>query len=159
MGLAGPHRHTLHAGDTAAVFKTCQIAHVWNCHILQDGALYLCAPAAPPASIAPDERCALEPVADLRDRLERFLNRTEPLAACRTCLGSVGNLIPHSQANAKTWHQKSQRGAIDREQLGDPAGELSRGPGLPRPERARARGWLSAQRMAQSHIGRRKAAT
>lgn len=107
----------LGSAEAAAVFDTCQLAHSGSCHTVHAGHLYLCPPSAPPAVAAPDERCALTPVQGLRERLERFLARRQPLSACRECLGSVGVRIPHEQANALTWLKRSHRGEIDHDHL------------------------------------------
>lgn len=64
-----------------------------------------------------DARCPIEPRTGLLDRLQGLLSRQVPLAACSTCLGSVGNLVPHGQANRKTWVSLSRSGWIDRVHL------------------------------------------
>jgi GTP 3',8-cyclase len=106
--------------ETAAVFGTCQMAHTWVCHTVHDGFLYTCPQSAPltlGSVVHPEDRCALSPAAGLRDRLAALLGREEPLDACRECLGSVGNLIPHHQANAQAWRALSHRGEIDHSRL------------------------------------------
>lgn len=108
----------LTAPETAAVFQTCQVAHAWSCHTVQEGYLYLCPMTVPgqhpdPASLS---RCDLRPAATLPDRLRAFLEPSAPLPECRSCLGTVGELIPHQQANRRTWLAKSTAG-IDWDQL------------------------------------------
>lgn len=114
--------------DAQAVFDTCQSAHVWNCHSVHEGAVYLCPVSAPPYAAAEDERCLIEPTATLRGRLESFLTRTRPLAACTNCLGTTGALVPHTQVPTGAWHTASHAGVIDRAHLAalraDPAANL-----------------------------------
>jgi organic radical activating enzyme len=91
--------------EATAVFETCQVAHSWSCHTVQEGYVYLC-PMTVPASGSEDaqvSRCAIEPRATLAERLQAFLAPTAPLPECRSCLGTVGRLTPHRQANRKTW--------------------------------------------------------
>lgn len=102
--------------DTRVVFDTCQVAHSWSCHTVEDGNVYLC-PMSARGDVPATERCPIEPVEDLRDRLAAFLSRREPLTACRTCLGNVGNKVPHRQANRKTWLTLSRTGTVDRAQV------------------------------------------
>jgi organic radical activating enzyme len=95
----------LTADQVSAVFETCQVAHSWSCHTIQEGYIYLCPMTVPEA---PDpgtqvSRCALEPVETLAGRLDTFLNSTTPLPECRSCLGTVGQRTSHRQANRKTW--------------------------------------------------------
>jgi organic radical activating enzyme len=95
------------------VFATCQLVHAWGCHTVHEGALYLCPVSAPPYEALEDERCALEPAATLRPRLEAFLARQDPLAACTNCLGTVGALVPHAQVSKAHWRAASFAGVID----------------------------------------------
>lgn len=98
--------------DAQAVFDTCQNAHAWSAHTVQDGYVYLCpVPEAP--SAGPDDRCPIHPVEGLAERLQAFLSRKKPLSTCRTCLGTVGTLVPHRQGGRKTWAALSGGGAVD----------------------------------------------
>jgi organic radical activating enzyme len=106
----------LDAGQTQAVFDTCQVAHKWSCHTVHEGHVYLCPVVLSPGGPTP-ERCRIEPTGNLRERLRQFLERRTPLRACSTCLGTVGNMIPHRQANAKTWNAATGGGFIDHERL------------------------------------------
>ncbi|MDG4793688.1 radical SAM protein [Micromonospora sp. WMMD1082] len=91
--------------QVAAVFETCQVAHSWSCHTIQEGYVYLCPMTVPgPSSRQPQaSRCAIEPLETLAERLDAFLNATTPLPECRSCLGTVGQPTPHRQANRRTW--------------------------------------------------------
>jgi hypothetical protein len=95
----------LTAEDTAAVFETCQVAHAWSCHTVQDGFVYLC-PMTVPASGGDAEqvsRCSIDPLSTLSQRLDDFLHPAAALPECRSCLGTVGQLTPHRQTSRKTW--------------------------------------------------------
>lgn len=108
----------LDAADAQAVFDSCQLVHAWSCHTVEDGYVYLCPPALPVDRPAEENaRCSIGPRAGLAERLQALLSRRAPLEGCSTCLGSVGNLVPHSQANRKTWIPLSRNGRIDRGQL------------------------------------------
>jgi Radical SAM superfamily/4Fe-4S single cluster domain len=98
-------RAALSALETAAVFETCQVAHSWSCHTVQEGYVYLCPMTvpAPGGDEAHVSRCGIEPLTTLPERLRGFLNPTAPLPECRSCLGTVGQRTPHRQANRKTW--------------------------------------------------------
>lgn len=95
----------LTADETQAVFDTCQVAHAWSCHTVQEGYVYLCPMTvpAPGAGSAKPSRCPIEPLETLPERLDAFLNPTAPLPECRSCLGTVGHLIPHRQTSRTTW--------------------------------------------------------
>jgi hypothetical protein len=99
-----PHR-PLTEDETGAVFETCQVAHAWSCHTVQEGYVYLCpmTVTAPGDLAARVSRCAIEPVATLPERLSVFLSRPTPLPECRNCLGTVGQLVPHGQTSRKSW--------------------------------------------------------
>jgi GTP 3',8-cyclase len=98
-------RRPLTDEETAAVFETCQVAHSWSCHTVQEGYVYLCPMTVPmPGSVSLHaSACAIEPIDSLPVRLRDFLGRTTPLPECRSCLGTVGQLTPHRQASRKTW--------------------------------------------------------
>jgi organic radical activating enzyme len=102
--------------ETRDVYDTCQQANSWSCHTVENGYLHLCPTTANPAFKEP-EACPIEPLDTLADRLTEFLNSPEPLRACANCLGTVGALFRHQQANAKTWLTLSTAGSIDRDQL------------------------------------------
>jgi organic radical activating enzyme len=93
------------------IYRTCQIAHVWRCHTVADGALYRCpqslflgrAIAVGRQGIVIDE----EP--DFGERLLAFLERPEPLAACQSCLGSAGARYAHQQVRRDTFFKLQDR--------------------------------------------------
>ena len=87
------------------IFATCQVAHVWNCHTIDQGYFYKCPQSLFIPALLHDEPWS-DPKADgvpiddspsFRDTLLRFLNASEPLAACTHCLGSAGKRFPHEQ--------------------------------------------------------------
>ena len=102
--------------EAREVFDTCQQAHAWACHTVQDGYVHLCPVTADP-SFTDREACPIEPLDTLAARLTAFLHRPEPLRACSGCLGTVGALFQHQQANAKTWLPLTRSGSIDRGHL------------------------------------------
>ena len=103
----------LEPDQAETVFATCQLVHAWSCHTVHEGALYLCPVSAPPYGTREDERCPLEPLSTLRERVEAFLMRSSPLAACTNCLGTVGALVPHQQVSKRAWRAASVAGVID----------------------------------------------
>lgn len=98
-------RKPLREDETMAVFETCQVAHAWSCHTVQEGYVYLCPMTVPaPASGSGRvSRCPIEPLRTLFERLSEFLHPTAPLPECHSCLGTVGQLTPHRQSSRKTW--------------------------------------------------------
>lgn len=107
----------LEPDQAQAVFDTCQNVHAWSCHPVHDGALYMCPVTAPPYPPTEDGRLPLEPASTLRQRLEAFLERPNPLAACTNCLGTVGALVPHTQVPKGQWDSASAAGVIDEAQI------------------------------------------
>jgi organic radical activating enzyme len=105
-------RQPLTCEEAAAVFETCQVAHSWSCHTVQEGFIYLCPMTVPERADGGNSasRCALEPRATLAARLHAFLGPRGPLPQCRSCLGTVGQLTPHRQASRKTWLTLSTSG-------------------------------------------------
>lgn len=85
------------ARRTQRVYGQCRLAREWSCHTLRDGRLYLCPPSAlgPPAEL--DESVDLHDPEGLEERIAALLARREPLAACRSCLGSSGMTMAHRQ--------------------------------------------------------------
>jgi cyclic pyranopterin phosphate synthase len=94
-------------GLLSDVYRSCQIAHSWYCQTFLDGYFYLCSrPLFTAAYLRqrggdPPDLRRLDGVAlhepDLGVRLEAYLSRTEPLASCRHCLGTVGKRIEWQQ--------------------------------------------------------------
>lgn len=100
--------------EARAVFETCQVAHAWSCHTVHEGYLYRCPMVVSSWRPASDEsRCALAPHNGLADRIDRLLSRRNPLTECANCLGTVGTLVPHTNANRKSWLPLSTIGEID----------------------------------------------
>jgi hypothetical protein len=118
MQLTTPTADTKLQSD---IFRTCQIAHSWYCQTFADGYFFLCSrPLFTNAYLdqcgvgVPDLRLAdgipLHAPA-LRDRLERYLKRSDPLESCRYCLGTVGQPIPW---RAMTREERLQNEPLDR---------------------------------------------
>lgn len=122
------------AGLVREIYRTCQIAHLWDCHNVVDGYFYKC----PQSYFVPglvggeaDRRrdgLAITARASLGSELAAFLSDEEPLRACRNCLGSVGRLFEHRElprAAFRTEQAKPTEELLDREFLevlrtGDP---------------------------------------
>lgn len=101
------------SGDAALVrriYETCELAHLWRCHTVADGFFYKCSPAqflprvlgTVPGEAARDG-LHIEDGPAFRDALLAYLQASEPLDSCRTCLGSSGRLIPHQQVDRRDW--------------------------------------------------------
>jgi organic radical activating enzyme len=98
---------------TNAVYRTCQIAQRWRCITLDNGYLYRCPQAALPlpslSSVIEQDRLRVSEITAASD-IADWITSPTPLAACRGCAGSVGQLHPHRQEN--------------RARPSDPTGEL-----------------------------------
>lgn len=91
------------------VYKNCALARDWSCHLVYEGHFYKCTPAAfiprrlelagRAASFSGTDALPLHDSPDLRGRLVEYLNASQPLEACRYCLGSMGKSISHHQMN------------------------------------------------------------
>jgi hypothetical protein len=95
---------TKNAALVQRVYDTCQVAHRWRCHNVEGPMFFKCPqahrlPPNLPGSGLDVRRdgVPIEDVADLKHRLLAYLERPDPLDACRFCLGSVGRLFPHEQ--------------------------------------------------------------
>jgi len=96
------------------IFKTCQIAHVWQCHTIHDGRVYRCPQAVFLRAILidaqlPDEGLVIDSSPDFGSRLEEYIERDTPLAACKYCLGSVGTRFPHELTARRQWRQRQRK--------------------------------------------------
>ncbi len=94
------------------IYRTCQMANVWRCNTVLNGYLYRCPQSVfiPQIIHRPDPGDGL-PIADspgFTRRLVEFLESPEPLAACTSCLGSVGRLFRHSQTPRPAWRTQQQ---------------------------------------------------
>lgn len=97
---------------TSRIYRTCQIAHRWNCHNIHTGYFFKC-----PQSIfiahmlmlnvsqEPQMQDGLEIVDSLEFRkdLLSYLESPRPLNSCSHCLGSVGKLFNHEQVPRSEW--------------------------------------------------------
>lgn len=93
---------------TQIIFKTCRDAHLFHCHMVHEGKMYKC--AVPPFLCNYIHRMGLigyDPTVDSFDiydgdadpyeRLKKYLLSTNPMEACRYCLGYLGREMPHHQ--------------------------------------------------------------
>jgi hypothetical protein len=93
------------------IFKTCQTAHVWRCHLLQDGYLYRCPQSyflhAMPGGMgnATEDGLKIGTGEGFRDELKRFLDSPIGPAACRRCRGRGGTKLPHTQLPRTRWFE------------------------------------------------------
>lgn len=95
------------------IFRTCQMANVWRCTTVWQGRIYRCPqslflPAAVSELAGTREGIAISDDAGFLDRLLAFLESPEPLASCRSCLGSVGKLFENQQVPRSNWRQPQQ---------------------------------------------------
>ena len=93
------------------VFKTCQIAHIWQCHTIHNGRFYLCPQAVFLRTVLtdahlPDEGLVIDSSPDFGRRLKEYVERDTPFTACTHCLGSVGKLYPHEFIARSQWRQR-----------------------------------------------------
>lgn len=116
--------YAAHGTDDRALverlYRTCQIAHTWRCHTIDNGFFYRC-----PQSLylreevachgsEPDrDRLAISARESLGTELLAFLERPEALGACGTCLGSVGVLYEHVQVARREW-RSFQASSVER---------------------------------------------
>jgi hypothetical protein len=108
----------------AAVYRECKMTGEWWCHTIHEGRYYKCsiAPFSPRrmARLGVDYRPEADSIAlhdnpDLRSELERYLGRSEPLAACSYCLGTSGPEEPHrllDRRGVELWRAEDHSQAI-----------------------------------------------
>ena len=92
---------------TKMIFRTCKNAHLYHCHLVREGRLYKCAcpsyldeflgKTGRSGYRAERDAFAIHTATDLGPQLWEFLNTTQPLDACRHCLGYVGEQQAHHQ--------------------------------------------------------------
>ncbi|MBV8884212.1 MAG: 4Fe-4S cluster-binding domain-containing protein [Chroococcidiopsidaceae cyanobacterium CP_BM_RX_35] len=109
------------------IYSTCKMAHLWQCHTVDDGYFYKCpiSPFIPKVvtnSVVKLYQNGIKIVdsPEFANDLLTYLESPEPLGACYHCLGSVGRLFPHEQKERKTWRiqqQPSTEELIDKEYL------------------------------------------
>lgn len=86
------------------IYQSCEIAHTWGCQTFYKGSFYLCSRPlflnSYLAGLGVQDRDYRQedglPIhqAGLKKRLETYLQRTEPLASCARCYGTVGRIQP-----------------------------------------------------------------
>jgi hypothetical protein len=88
-----------HDDGGAAAYRACWLKQ--RCHLIRDGRFYAC--TRPPhlaavlgLDLAEDDGVPLHDP-DMSATLLRYLERDEPLASCRHCLGASGPWRPHRQ--------------------------------------------------------------
>lgn len=113
---------------TRRTFSRCWLRH--RCLIARDGRFFMCTRAAyaedflraaahrpPPGGATVDRGGDGIPLdaPDLAERLEAYLNRAEPLGACRYCFGGDGAVEPHYQLT----REEVARGILSRALAGE----------------------------------------
>lgn len=86
------------------IYQSCEIAHTWGCQTFYKGSFYLCSRPlfmnSYLAGLGVQERDFQQldglPIhqAELKARLTAYLHRTDALASCTRCYGTVGQLKP-----------------------------------------------------------------
>lgn len=94
---------------TREIFRTCELSHVWSCHVVHEGRYYKCSPApllrqrlsllGRDLDNRERDGVALHDNPRLRDDLVLYLASPDPLAACSWCLGSRGPHVAVKQLN------------------------------------------------------------
>lgn len=90
---------------TRMIYRTCESAHRFHCHMIHEGRLFKCAcPPFMPEYLERMGRNGYDPAVDafpihqaddLLGELKAFLFDDRPLEACRNCLGYVGSWQKH----------------------------------------------------------------
>ncbi|WP_413818701.1 radical SAM protein [Shinella sp.] len=91
--------------ETQEIYNGCLNTGAWSCHSFADGTYYKCSRAAyirdRIAHSSKDVAWASDGVAlqgpDLLERLTFYLQRTDPILACRWCKGTSGQAFAHHQ--------------------------------------------------------------
>lgn len=112
------------------VFQNCDLAHLESCHTIHEGRYYMCSPAVwTPQRLAArgitfDNRetdgVALHDNPHLHRDLDALIRRSEPLDACRYCLGSWARSTPNRQLSGKAQIEFLTRPPTDLADLIDP---------------------------------------
>ena len=89
------------------VYRACKSANLWGCHGIRDGYFYKC-----PQSIYMDQLTGADTSSDrvpihsgpsLQAEILALVNSHEPLVSCRTCAGTCGKQVAHTQAPPGQW--------------------------------------------------------
>ena len=111
----------------ASIYRTCKIAHQWDCHAAHAGYFYKCPEAVAMAKAPFSQRTAMgedgiriHPGSSLKKELVRYLEGDRPLKACRYCLGVIGVSRLHRMVPAREWlslHDVATEELIDYDKL------------------------------------------
>jgi hypothetical protein len=138
---------------TRMIYRTCESAHRFHCHMIHEGRLFKCAcPPFMPQYLARMGRdgydpsadaCAIHAPGELLGRLQAFLFDPRPLQACRNCMGYVG--------------KRQQHRFLDTEVVAHPEQErIARGTHLDRRRFAQATALYYARRAKERLTGSRE---
>jgi hypothetical protein len=102
------------------IYVTCNHVHRWRCHTVADGWFYKCAqsymmPRGRSLGLETTYRdgIKIDDSPEFRDRLLSYLTSSEPLSACRNCLGSAGKYIEHEQIRRDEFRSAQSRPTED----------------------------------------------
>jgi hypothetical protein len=109
------------------IYRSCKIAHVWGCHVVQEGYFYKCPQSIyiPQMIRLPAEQHTADGIKindspEFMEDLYRYLVSPEPLQSCNHCLDNVGKMRPHTMVRPKDWlssHDVPADQLVDYEQL------------------------------------------
>jgi GTP 3',8-cyclase len=94
------------------IYTSCQIAHVWHCHTIDDGYFYKCPQSAfIPAVVCSDQKITtagrdgieISATPTFMNDLREYLETSVPLRSCSYCLASVGKRFSHDQVQRRLW--------------------------------------------------------
>jgi hypothetical protein len=102
------------------IYATCNSAHRWRCQTVAGGWFYKCAQSymiPRGMELGPEAThrngIQIEDSPEFRGRLLSYLTSSEPLPACRNCLGSAGRYIEHQQVRRGEFRAAQDRPTED----------------------------------------------
>lgn len=107
------------------IYRTCEIAHVQQCHVIREGRYYKCSRPLftnvylRQKGVSARDMTTIDGVElhapGLEERLRAYISNPEPLEACRYCLGTVGKGVEHRQMSVEEVRsaQPDLRRAVD----------------------------------------------
>lgn len=111
---AGSYQKTNDRNLVHNLFRSCLVAHEWQCVNLCGGRIYLCPQAMAFSRHIPDVRkeensISIKPVETLENRLLIYFNLDMPLPACFRCYGSCGAKFSHEQVSRNQFLEQLNR--------------------------------------------------
>lgn len=104
---------------TRMLFESCILSKMWQCFNIFEGRFYLCPQAIGFSRFNPNVDVKTNSVSlnssSLKDDINNFIERKEPLPACSYCYGCVGKICRHEQISRKEYLSDFQMGfGLDR---------------------------------------------